>query len=333
MRLLFFCIIFLWVAAIPLAAQQAADSLLFEGIALYDKGEYRAAIKMYEKALLLEPESMHLYYEIAFTYMAMKKFPEVITNCEKALASKDSLQNKALIYSLMGSAYDNQGMQAKALEVYDEGLKVCGDDYLLHFNKGVTYRKMKDTNEAIRSFIMALSLNPLHMSANLALAELLDENGNIGLAAYNYGFFLLFESNTERSKQALGRIMQMGIAEKVHAPLPGFNGRPTSTEQLNRIVAAAQAPSSYLKLYRIFGDFYGEREKLDETGLPEMYKSFYIPFFTALVGEGYLEVYCRKASVAMDRTSATWISKHEKEVQLFQSWVTAYWNKYSGEED
>lgn len=333
MRLLLFCILFFSTGILSVMAQQEADSLLNKGIALYDKGEYAAAIKMYEKALTFEPESMHLYYEIAFTYMAMKKYPEVVTYCEKALTSRDSLQNKALIYSLMGSAYDNQGSSIKALEVYDEGLKACGDDYLLHFNKGVTYRKMKDTNEAIRSFIMALSLNPLHMSANFALAELLEENGNIGLAIYNYGFFLLFESDTERSKQALGRIMQMGIAEKTHSSLPGSNGRLTSTEQLNRIVAAAQAPSPYLKLYRIFGDFYGERDRLDEIGLPEMYKSFYIPFFTTLVGEGYLEVYCRKASVSMDKTSRTWISKHEKELQFFQSWVTVYWNKYSGEED
>lgn len=331
MRILFFCIIFLFQGAVSIMAQQETDSLLSKGIALYDKGEYAAAIKMYEKALILEPESMHLYYEIAFTYMAMKKYPEVITYCEKALSSKDSLQNKALIYSLMGSAFDNQGNPAKALEVYDEGLKVCGNDYLLHFNKGVTYRKMKDTNEAIRSFILALSLNPLHMSANLALAELLEENGNIGLAVYNYGFFLLFESNGERSKLALESMMQMGISEKVQLPIPGTNGRPTSTQQLNRIVIAAQAPSPYLKLYRIFGDFYGERDKLDEIGLPEIYKSFYIPFFTSLVGEGYLEMYCRKASMSLDKTSRTWISKHEKELQLFQSWVTTYWNTYSGE--
>lgn len=333
MRLLVACALFLSFGVVSAVAQRSVDSLLYEGIVFYDKGEYNAAIKTYEKALKLAPESMQLYYEISLSYMAMKKYPEVIDNCRKALDSKDSLQNRALLYSLMGSAYDNQGKSAEALDVYNEGLKACGDDYLLHFNKGITSRKLKDNNEAIRSFILALSLNPLHMSANFSLGELLSENGNIGLAFYNYAFFLLFESDSERSKKALSSIIQAGITEKqAQPPVPGTS-KPSSTEQLNLIVAGAHASSPYLKLYRILGDLYGQREKLDQIGLPEMYKSFYIPFFTALVAEGYLEVYCRRASVSMDKTSVTWLSKHEKELKSFQSWVTAYWNKYNGYED
>lgn len=329
MRQLIIGLCMLLVGLGSISAQNDFATLLHQGIGLHDKGEYPAAVKVYERALKLKPESMQLYYEMAFSYMSMKKYQRAVDCCEKALASKDSLQNVALVYALMGSAYDNWGKPEEAILTYDKGIKKFPDDYLLYFNRGVAYKKMKDNNEAIKSFISALSLNPRHLSANVELGGLLAANGNIGLAFYNYCFVLLFEPNTPRSKNILGEIMKMDGSPTIQADAKASSGDNyllRGTEQLNQIVSGVITPSPYLKLYKVLSALYEKQGKLDLAGLPEIYKSFYIPFFTALVGEGHLETFCRKASVSLDNSSVVWISKNEGKVETLHAWVNYYWN-------
>lgn len=329
MRQLIIGLCMLLVALVSISAQNDFATLLHQGIGLHDKGEYTAAIKVYERAVKLKPESMQLYYEMAFSYMSMKKYQRTIECCEKALASKDSLQNVALVYALMGSAYDNWGKPEQAIQTYDKGIKEFPDDYLLYFNKGVAYKKMKDNNEAVKSFISALSLNPRHLSANVELGGLLAANGNIGLAFYNYCFFLLFEPNTERSKNILSEIMKMDGSSTIKAESKASSGDNyllRGTEQLNQLVSGVKTTSPYLKLYKVLSELYEKQGKLDLAGLPEIYKSFYIPFFASLVGEGHLETFCRKASVSLDNSSVAWISKNEGKVETFHAWVNYYWN-------
>lgn len=297
--LLGFC--FFLLGVISVSSQTRADLLLHEGIALHDKGRYEEAIQAYKKAVDIRPQSMQIHYEMAVTYLALKKYEEVIKSCEKALRSDDELQNKMLIYSLMGSAYDNQGKSQKAIEVYDLALKDAGEDYLLHFNKGVTYTKMGNKAEAEKSYIRALALNITHPSSNLAMGDLLTSEGKTASAFFNYCFFLLLEPDTKRSRDVLKTI----VGED------------------------AVADAAYIKLYEMLGALYEGKSTLDLSTVPNIYKSFYLPFFKSMIAEGHLEAYCRKVSVSMDKTSAGWLSRNEDKVNNLHSWVTYNLKNYS----
>lgn len=297
--LLSICICFLEIIAV--SGQTRADLLLHEGIALHDKGKFDEAILIYKKAVDIRPQSMQIHYEMAVTYFAMKKYEEVIKSCEKALRSNDELQNKMLIYSLMGSAYDNQGKPDKAIEMYNLALKDVGENYLLHFNKGVTYTKMGNKAEAEKSYIRALALNITHPSSNLGMGDLFTSEGKVASAFFNYCFFLLLEPDTKRSKDVLIKI----IGED------------------------AEGDVAYAKLYEILSAFYEGKSTLDFSMVPNIYKSFYIPFFKSMIAQGHLEAYCRKVSVSMDKTSEGWLSKNEDKVNNLHSWVSSNLRNYS----
>lgn len=54
---------------------------------------------------------------------------------------------------------------AKAVALYREGLKLCPDDDVAHYELGKILREMGRTQEAVREFEAALKINPAFQDA------------------------------------------------------------------------------------------------------------------------------------------------------------------------
>lgn len=91
-----------------------------QGIVLEDKeGKYDEAIKLFEEAQKLDPESITYPYEISYAYIAKKEYKKASEILERLLSHKDV---DGQIYQSLGNTYDNQENPKKAIETYEKGL-------------------------------------------------------------------------------------------------------------------------------------------------------------------------------------------------------------------
>ena len=143
------------------------EQLIQEGIALHDKGEYGEAIRKYNAALDLDKNDFAAAYEKSFSLTALGKLKEANAISKELLQKFGDHPNIKIVYIQYGSTLDDLGKSKDALEVYNEGIKKFPNEYLLHFNKGLTLQKMENYSEALLSYENSLKLKPLHASSNL----------------------------------------------------------------------------------------------------------------------------------------------------------------------
>ncbi len=110
-RIIFF-ILGLTLASNAWAASK--ESLVKKGNALYKKGDFPAAVKNYESALVYDSESPAINFDAGVAYYKMKKYDNAIAHLQKALLSDDVSLNKNAHYNLGNALY------AKAAEIEDK---------------------------------------------------------------------------------------------------------------------------------------------------------------------------------------------------------------------
>jgi len=59
------------------------QTLIDEGVALHDQGQYQQAIDKYKEALKLDSNSVTAIYEMAFSYFSLKDYDETEGLCRK----------------------------------------------------------------------------------------------------------------------------------------------------------------------------------------------------------------------------------------------------------
>jgi tetratricopeptide (TPR) repeat protein len=130
------------VRALDVEASERVTSLTREGIALFNKGQYDAAIEKLEEALLLDPENIVVLANLGTVEDRNGHHEKAIGYLEHAWALSDP-PVVALAVPL-GLAYYNAGEMEKAIGVFDLAIPQLSDDFSLgaaYFNRGMAYAK------------------------------------------------------------------------------------------------------------------------------------------------------------------------------------------------
>jgi Tfp pilus assembly protein PilF len=208
---------FIFVATLSFCQSNVkVDSLISEGIALYDKGEYPEAIRFYDQALSLDKDNLVGLSEKALTLLAQGNNKEAIDYCKKAI--KKGLNNEALIsvYVTYGNALDALKKSKDALNIYDEGIKKFPNQNQIYFNKGITLSGLGKIEDAILCMQKAVQYNPRHGSSHNALAQLEKSKPNRIPALLAFARFLVIEPEGKRAAANLESMLTImnGNAEK-----------------------------------------------------------------------------------------------------------------------
>ncbi|CAM9930794.1 unnamed protein product, partial [Chrysoparadoxa australica] len=153
--------------------QETVEQYVREGIGYHDAGDFQSAIEAYQHALYLNPNSSLANYEIAMTFSAMNAHDSAMKYTNKVLELDDGSLLPA--YIIKGNTLDATGHPDEALEVYETALKNIGENYLLHYNMGLTQYKVKRYADAQNSLITAILINSGHTSSHLILGNLMQE--------------------------------------------------------------------------------------------------------------------------------------------------------------
>jgi tetratricopeptide (TPR) repeat protein len=322
-----------------------AEELVYAGVRAHDRGDYETAIDYYNQALELSPGSPVIYYEMAFSYMYMGDSAKALELAETGIVKGE--RNTSLtelaggqknvlegLYDLKGSALDNLGRGEEAIQVYLEAIDRFGvsDTSLLYYNLGLTYYRLEKRDEARKSLVKGLLINPFHPSSNFLLGKICVEENRKTQAFYSMCYFLLLEPDSSRSQTAYDALKtllagneQIGISD---------SGSFTAADLLISLAFAlddsgdpnrSDTERFEAKLGYLFSAL-GELKnggKLARTEGDELWWDFYAPLFSDISNSEHMEAFSRYISMSGSEESSQWLKTHNIEVEAFFEWLNS----------
>lgn len=320
------------------AQNKTANSLIGEGVELYDAGKYSEAVKKYEEALKIEPGNTLALLEASLAYTNLKQYKKCIEYCDQIIASQSEPDHIVHAYMNKGTAYDLSGEKDKAIETYKAGLKIQPGAYLLYYNLGYTYLTNQDIENAELNTLKALSYNPEHSSSNYLLGYTQYYKNDKVRTMLPFYYFLALEPNSQRSS----------IAYKLLNEMAGLGVTKESTNKINISVDFDTTDNfhtadTYISLHTAsvvgedakksdFENFYELTKGL--TGIlaetveintnSDLFSNVYVRFLKDLSTAEYMETYCRIITISAIPESLTWVKNNTSKVSEFHTWFEEY---------
>lgn len=333
-----FLVIFSLLATISCFGQDKIDSLVQVGIQYHDKGEYAKAIQVYNEALKIDPKSTLVNYELSMTYMYSGDNEKAIKHSDVVIKQKKDLLLPA--YITKGSALSNSGKIKQAIKLYEEAIKKFGDNYLLYFNLGISYSKIKDNDNAEQSFIKAIMDKSSHTSSHYGLALLEYQKDNRVQSLLSLYYFLMLEPNSKRSETAYNLLKKQlgGNVQKDNSNSVNINifVNPKSMDSefgaADIMIAMLEASNSleenkdktteelFIENTKSFFSVLGELHENEKKS--NIWWDFYVPFFYNLAKSEYMDVFCNYISISSNGNARKWLETNNEKLENFGKWIS-----------
>jgi len=212
MKTLYIITLILLSATLFAQDKNAADSLVKQGIKLGHDGKYAEAISKFADALKLDPANLEAEYETGYNLYVSGNAKDAIPHLEKVIKGNPS---DGASYDLLGTIYDDDKQPAKAIKIYQEGIKASPNYEHLQYNLGIAYFGQKKYADAELCGLDAVNLDPKHASAHRLYATAAFNQNKRICAILGFCNFLLIEPKTNRSAavfKSLQQVMQYGVS-------------------------------------------------------------------------------------------------------------------------
>lgn len=343
MKPTFVSLLLILLFANPLLAQNsAADKLIEEGIRLHDKRLYPAAIERYKSALKLDPNSAAAYYEMAYSYALMGEPKKAIKNTNKVIKLGGSLTGQA--YMLKANLLDDIGKRAKAFQTYETALAADPDDFLMHFNYGVSLVRAQLYERGELALLNGAQLNPSHPSGHYILGLIMADKGQHAQAVMSLYYFLLLEPEGDRAEKAHQLLMQSISGNATE----GEDGSINITLNALTMKGTFSTANTLISLLGATANKVNKEEGLDKTEAElnldrfqnafnyvmdldaenpteaeQIWLDLYVSFYERLLEA---EEHLKTASYLVqgpgeDQEVADWLLGHQKEVQRLKTFI------------
>jgi len=326
---------------IPTPPTPPQGSLIRQGVALHDAGDYEGAIARYERVLAESPGVVEAMYEAAFSYVSNMNCAKAMTLAREGAQYKSSLLPR--FHMLLGNCLDDLGKGDEAIDLYKDAIKLTPDFALLHYNLGFAYLRARKTKEARQELQQSLYLNPNHATSHYLLATIYQELGYRVPAVMGLSTFLLIEPDSQRSIEALDRLNSLigfGVQKsdktgQINIQLSarsetlkdeGDFGPVELAVALSLAGAQIADGSKEVDLFRQLSASYSAMSVSLSGIKPKGFaSSYYAPFFAELNNRDFAEAFVyRMFSSTSLKGSGDWARENRERMVDFQRWVQAY---------
>lgn len=319
------------------------NKLVLAGIELHDKGDYAAAIKKYDEALLIDKDDYNANYEKSFSCLYDKRVDECIAISKYLLKRHGDNADIKSVYSNYGSALDDAGKAEEAIIIFDQGIKKNPTYYLLHFNKGLTLARQKKWDDASISFLLALQNKPNH-PGSLYYMALLQENSNKVAAVLSCMSFLAVETEGKRAEAVLKYLQGLmgSFAKKdteggsVITIDAGDLNNPKKENNFSMVQMMLAITNSSGLADSVNAKSDVEKFSLQiqmmatalSTGKKEgsgIYWKTYAPFFIEMKEKEWMPVFAHLAFITSgNQENIKWINDNPDKLKAYYKWFDAY---------
>lgn len=304
--------------------QATSERLIRKGVSLHDQGKYKDALNYYQQALKINPNSMSATYEMSLSYLHMKDYDNALKYSTKVI-NANFLPLLIDAYCVKSTALGELNRYDQSIKLLNEALERCGDEYLLHYNLGLTYFKKKELKQSIEHLKKAIEIDTTHPSAFLLYAYALSDTDKWIQSFFAFQFFLLQEPNTERSKDAFNEmydIITMELPPNSPKLLPE-NGvdRKKIYDYIQKHKPNSDNPEVQFAFFEdITKKIILTLNQMEDSSRKGLLWDFFIPIYSEILASGYIDVYCRYISVSYFPTSLNWWNNNTDKVDKFISW-------------
>lgn len=177
MKRVLISIIWILCLATTVFAQGSAEHI-DKGNTLAQEKKYDEAILEYQQALSLAPNNSKTNLLLGLTYANAGDLKNALIHMKKCVELDPSYAS----YFHLGLIYAVKNESKKALEAFDDALKLNPESSEAHYQKGLVYTSQKKNQKAIEAYQQAVKLNPNFEQARLALAGLAQKEGDKEMA-------------------------------------------------------------------------------------------------------------------------------------------------------
>ncbi|MBG42811.1 MAG: hypothetical protein CL530_02480 [Aequorivita sp.] len=332
-----YSILLLAMFTLQLSAQDSINAYIEEGIAHHDNGDYDKALEAYEKALVLDPQSTVVNYEMALSYFHKKDYKNAIARADIVIDKKDDHIISA--YLVKGSALDMMGKVKESIKLFEKAIRKFPDNYLLHYNLALNHYKLNQMDKAQEHVIHAIESNPNHPSSHWMLANIESAKGNTVQSILANHYFLFLEPDSSRSSEAYtflrenfgGNVTQeKDNAITINVSM-GEDDDPFSAAKLMLGLMGAsnllpenadKTPEElFVENTESFFKILGELKDQKQAGF---YWEFYVPFFYDIAKSDHIETYCMYISQSGNEKAAAWLDANTEKIEAFDIWLKEY---------
>jgi tetratricopeptide (TPR) repeat protein len=316
-------------------ADEVRSKAIRDATVLVDQGKVDEAIASLTKLVADDPSDADAGYELGLAYAAKGDN----ANCRRTLEplSEAKTANHALILGMLGNCLDQMGESEKAIASYRRGLEDAPDDSGLLFNLAVTLIQHGKTDEGRELLKHDVEKNPAHVSAHLALGQILEGQGFYVPATFSYLRFLALEPASNRSASAAGHLSKLlgrgyeetkeGANITIDSGARKEEGDYTAMQMMIAIARGASAidkgkKTEFEKLQMQLSHLILMFVESADQAHGDFTSRVQAPFFASMNKANVVEPFAgiALASLKLPGTEA-WAKSHEKEITAYLDWI------------
>jgi tetratricopeptide (TPR) repeat protein len=133
------------------------DDWFLKGIYEYHKGDYKAAVLSWGKALALNPGSVQTYNYRGTAYRKLSEYGKAVKDISRAISMNPK---SAVLYNNRGLAYSYSARYGRAIKDFNSAIELKPDYAFAYGNRGIVYMRLGWYKTAIIDFNQAVHLEP-----------------------------------------------------------------------------------------------------------------------------------------------------------------------------
>lgn len=170
-----------------------------EAIKLMDSGKPAESLPLLEEALELDGDNVDIRYEKSYALYLMEDYKGARDILKKLTRKKNIGPN---VYQMLGNTYDNLGEPKKAIDAYEDGIKLFPAAGNLYVERGVMEMKVKEYGKALNFFEKGIEMAPAFPSNYYRAAKIFCTSTQEEVWGMIYGeIFMNLEPNTARTAE------------------------------------------------------------------------------------------------------------------------------------